>query len=107
MNIYEMGIGNIKFFVVAEDEADAKKQAADPAKYPGSHYLPVKPTLVSVPGYEITAYPEVEAPDELTEREELKAILVGRGVEFNPRLGDAKLRELVEQTAPKEEEVTE
>lgn len=67
MNVYELTFGNIKYFVVAENEQDAYEQGTDPDKFPDLHFRPFEITLVQVEGYTITATsnsPEkpVEAP---------------------------------------------
>lgn len=97
MQIFELSIGTTRRYIAAVDGDDAYKRGTDPEQQPDLYFLPFDIKQVTVPGYVIELTPEtVELRDDLpNEREDMKAWLTERGVEFNPRLGDAKLQELV------------
>lgn len=106
MKVFELAIGTTRRYVAAENEAAAQRSGENAELNPDICYLPFSVTEVTVPGYEITVYPEGTALNALSgsnipeDREELKDWLTERGIEFTANWGDKRLRELAEVWEP-------
>lgn len=92
MKLFKFTLGVYEAYGVFEDAQDAynSRNKVD-EQY---DYLPVEITEVTVEGYEIILKPLNVIPED---RDELKAWLTERGIEFTPQLGTEKLKELAQQ----------